>query len=256
MVNPLLPFRGENETKEYFLNEYLPLYLANRENALSERRAHLEFIQRHFRLPYNPCLLDVGCALGAMLSVARDLGWQAAGVETSAFAARYAAEQTGCPVFIGTLQQAAFSGGSFDVITLMDVIEHIPAPAGMIAEIHRILRPGGVVYLVTPNFSSLSVRLYGLDAYGIWPDQHVVYFTPPSVRMLLRQNGFRRIVVKTKDVYAGNLQRLLRRPQPSVGSEIKAAFGDRSALRSARSVANFFFAHVLVGDKLIAGAQK
>ncbi len=64
MVNPLGEFRGENETEEYFLREYLPLQLANYENSMAERQAHLATIQRHFALPARPRLLDVGCALG------------------------------------------------------------------------------------------------------------------------------------------------------------------------------------------------
>jgi 2-polyprenyl-3-methyl-5-hydroxy-6-metoxy-1,4-benzoquinol methylase len=255
-VNPLGAFRGENESQEYFLNDYLPLYLANRQNSLAERRAHIVAIRRYFHLPAHPRHLDVGCAMGSMLEEARAAGWDPVGVETSEFAAKYAAEHTGCPVHAGTLAEAAFPPESFDVITLMDVIEHVPNPSALIAEIHRLLRPGGVLFIVTPNFASLFVWLYGARAYGVWPDQHVVYFQPSTVESLLRRAGFAKIIVGSKDFYAANLKRLLRRKETQVDAGIKSAFGTRASLRGIRQLANQILMHIPVGDKLHAFAQK
>lgn len=256
LVNPLGDFRGENETQEYFLNDYLPLHLANRDNSLAERRAHLAAIRDYFPLPAKPRLLDVGCALGFMLQEAKAAGWEPAGVETSEFAARYAAEQTGCPVTAGTLRDAAFLSESFDVVTLMDVIEHVPEPSDLIAEIHRILRPGGVLFLITPNFASFFVWLYGLQAYGVWPDQHVVYFRPSTIARLLHQAGFKKVFTGSKDFYPDNLRRLLGRKQASAGENLKATFGVTAPLGRLRRFANRIFMHFPIGDKLLAFAQK
>lgn len=254
MVVPLLPFRGEHETEDYFLQEYLPAMLVNRGASTAERLAHLQWIAKYFDVPASPKLLDVGCALGFMLEAATKLGWKAEGVETSEFAARYAQRQTGCKVYAGTLERAALLSSSFDIVTLTDVIEHVPAPARLIQEIFRVLRPGGVFYIVTPNFSSLFVKFLGLRAYGIWPDQHVVYFSPRSLHLLLQQNGFSRIRVTTKDIYGPNLQHLRRKPV-SAGA-MKSAFAKSGPLRFVRSASNLFFSCILWGDKLIAGAQK
>jgi SAM-dependent methyltransferase len=254
MVNPLMGFRGENETKDYFLNEYLPVMLAGREGSMCERAWHLRQISRLFSIADSSRLLDVGCALGFMLEAAQACGWHAQGVETSAFAARYAEKNTGCEVYPGTLEQANFPAESFDAVTLMDVIEHVPHPERLLKEIYRTLRPGGVVYIVTPNFGSLFVHLYGLRAYAIWPDQHVVYFNPHSMKTLLSGAGFRQLRIITKDIYGPNLQRLMRKS--SAKNEIKAAFVERRGLRILRDAANRFFAYVPLGDKLIACAQK
>jgi 2-polyprenyl-3-methyl-5-hydroxy-6-metoxy-1,4-benzoquinol methylase len=255
MVNPLGAFRGENETEEYFLRDYLPLHSASREASMEERRAHIATILRYFELPATPKLLDVGCALGFMLEAASAAGWSPVGVETSEFAARYAGQHTGCPVYAGTLQKAALPPESFDVVTLMDVIEHVPEPFELIAEIHRILRPGGVLLIVTPNFGSLFVRLYGLKAYGVWPDQHVVYFQPSTMTQLLQTVGFNRVVAGSKDFYADNLRRLLGRSRAQ-SAEIKNAFGKRSGLGKVRYFVNRVLIQTGLGDKLLALAQK
>jgi 2-polyprenyl-3-methyl-5-hydroxy-6-metoxy-1,4-benzoquinol methylase len=252
-VNPLGGFRGEHETADYFVNEYLPLHTANWENSLAERRMHLATIENYSTLPASPRILDVGCALGFMLQEAKAAGWQPVGVETSAFASQYAAQETDCPVFTGTLEQAAFETASFDVVTLMDVIEHVAKPASLMEEVYRILRPEGVVFVITPNFGSLFVKLYGSKAYGIGPDEHINYFQPATIRRLLRQCGFRQVAVGSKDFYAANLNRLLRR---NSGQHIKSAFGSRRSLGVVRRLVNRIFRHVRIGDKLIALAKK
>jgi 2-polyprenyl-3-methyl-5-hydroxy-6-metoxy-1,4-benzoquinol methylase len=256
LVNPLGEFAGENETQEYFLNKYLPLYLADRESSLAERRAHIKAISGYFQLPDHPRHLDVGCAMGSMLEEAKAAGWDPVGVETSEFAARYAAGQTGCPVYAGTLQKAAFPPESFDVVTLMDVIEHVPFPSDLVNEIHRVLRPNGVVFIVTPNFASLFVRLYGRTAYGVWPEQHVVYFQPSTIARLLRDVGFAKVITGTKDFYGDNLRRLLGRKKASASLEIKAAFGATTRLGNLRRLANRVLMHIPIGDKLVAFGQK
>jgi SAM-dependent methyltransferase len=256
-VSPLGSFHGENESEEYFLNDYLPLHEANWENSLAERRAHLAMIQRYCSLPPIPKLLDVGCALGFMLQEAKAAGWKPIGVEASSFAAGYAEEHTGCPVYPGTLQQAQFESDSFDVVTLTDVIEHLANPLELANEIFRILRPGGVLFLTTPNFGSLFVKLYGANAYGIGPEDHASYFQPGTIRRLLSQSGFtRRIVTGSKDFYANNLNRLMRRNGTGAQNTIKSAFGGHTPLGTLRQFVNRVFMHVPIGDKLVALAQK
>jgi 2-polyprenyl-3-methyl-5-hydroxy-6-metoxy-1,4-benzoquinol methylase len=255
MVNPLGEFPGEYETEEYFLRDYLPLHLLSRDASMAERRSHIATILRYFDLPAAPRHLDVGCALGFMLEEAKAAGWNPVGVETSEFAARYAAQRTACTVYAGTLQKASLPSESFDVVTLMDVIEHVPDPVELIAEIYRILRPNGVLLIVTPNFGSFFVRLYGLHAYGMWPDQHVVYFRCSTMTRLLRKVGFKKVVAGSKDFYAENLRRFLRQNKRRSG-EIKNAFGKPTGWGKIRKVVNGILMHLPVGDKLLVVAQK
>ena len=256
-VNPLGYFHGEHESDNYFVSDYLTLHKANWENSLEERRAHLRMISSYADLPANPALLDLGCALGFMLKEAKAAGWKATGVETSEFAARYAADFSGCLVHQGTVQDGGFRSESFDVITMMDVIEHVVDLRSLMSDIHRLLRPGGVLFLITPNFNSLFVKLYGSQAYGIGPDEHANYFQPSTMRRLLRDSGFRNIDIRTKDLYAANLARLSGRTAAGeqCGS-IKSAFSKQSRFGFLRRLGNYVFAHIHIGDKLIALARK
>lgn len=256
MVNPPRDFPGENETEDYFLNDYLPLQLANERAAVQEREAHIRTMLQRFPLRPGANHLDVGCALGSMLEVSKSHGWLSVGVETSQFAARYAAERTGCQVHAGVLRSAGFAPHTFDVVTLMDVIEHVPHPSELMVEIFRLLRPNGIVYIVTPNASSLCVRLLRSRAYGIWPEHHVIYFNPASMKFLLRAAGFREIVIGTKDVYPENLRVLMGATAPKNGSSLKGAFSERAILRKLRAMTNRILFNVLLGDKLIAMARK
>lgn len=133
-------------------------------------------------------VLDLGCALGDFLSVARSAGWEVQGVELSAWAAEVA-RRRGLAVHTGSLESAGFAGGSFDVVTLYDVIEHCTDPIALLAEVHRVLAFGGLVHVVTPNVGGLLSRLFGRWWYHYKPGEHLYYFSPTTLTALLRRAG-------------------------------------------------------------------
>jgi 2-polyprenyl-3-methyl-5-hydroxy-6-metoxy-1,4-benzoquinol methylase len=95
-------------------------------------------------------LLDIGCSSGALLESARRQGFDVEGVEPAAQAAEYA-RSTGLTVFQGYLQDACYPAASFDVVTLMEVIEHLPDPNALLKEVWRVLKPNGVFVVGTGN---------------------------------------------------------------------------------------------------------
>lgn len=126
-------------------------------------------------------VLDIGCAFGWSLDAAREAGLEAAGVEVSVYAAGLAARRH--EVRAST---SVYADESFDVVTLIDVIEHVRDPLGLLREARRLLRPGGWAVLTTPDLSSLSARILGPR----WPyviSEHVVYFDRSTVRRALRK---------------------------------------------------------------------
>ena len=103
-------------------------------------------------------LLDVGCKIGAFLTEARAAGFQTAGVEMNRECAEYAQSQLGLDVFNGRLDQAGFADGAFDVVTLYDVLEHVPELQLLLREIRRILKPTGLLVVQSPNIDSVMAN--------------------------------------------------------------------------------------------------
>lgn len=133
-------------------------------------------------------LLDVGCAAGYFLNAAR-VDFEVTGVEPSLWAAAQARSRFKVEVRDGTLQKQAFPAGSFDALTLIDVLEHLSDPASVLEEARRVLKPGGLLYLVTPDIESLSARLLRGYWWGLRP-AHLYYFSRRTLASLLREKGF------------------------------------------------------------------
>ena len=91
-----------------------------------------------------------------MLYGAKQKHWDVYGVEISQKAAEIGKKQYEIDIFIGSLLEANFESDFFDAVSMFDVIEHLPDPKSYIKEIFRILRPGGILYLDTPNFNSIN----------------------------------------------------------------------------------------------------
>lgn len=137
-------------------------------------------------------LLDVGCATGIFLeTMQKSKQWILKGVEISDKAARIAREQKNLDVVTGTLGQAQFPDGYFDVVTLWDVLEHLHDPLGSLREIHRILKPDGVIVFRVPNAGSLDARLFGPYWAGLEPPRHLYVFDQKTLAALLERAGFK-----------------------------------------------------------------
>jgi len=134
-------------------------------------------------------LLDVGCKDGSFLTVARQRGWEPQGVELTPAAAQRAQHQR-LPVVIGTLAAARFPAASFDVVTVWHLIEHLTQPVAFLQEIHRILKPTGLLAIETPNIDSRAFRRYGVDWEYLVPPQHLCYFGPQSLQFALEHTDY------------------------------------------------------------------
>lgn len=134
-------------------------------------------------------LLDVGCGNGGFLALAKQAGWQVKGVDFDAGAVQ-AARSRGLDVYHGGIDVLAECEASFDVITLCHVIEHVHDPVATLRRLHALLKPGGMLWLDTPNFSSLGARRFGVSWRGLEPPRHLVLFNPLSLKKALHEAGF------------------------------------------------------------------
>ena len=162
-------------------------------------------------------LLDVGCNIGAFLTEARAAGFQTAGVEMNRECAEYAQSQLGLDVFNGRLDQAGFADGAFDVVTLYDVLEHVPEPTRLLQEIRRILKPTGLLVVQSPNIDSVMANWTKTEWQWLCLPDHLFHFTPATLATLIGQSGFEVQAVRTwepADVFWDNILQLDLRKRP------------------------------------------
>lgn len=165
-----------------FCGGLLKLFPATRE--LAERDV------RHLPAPApGACLLDIGCGSGAFVKRARALGYRAEGLEFDADAVA-SAVAAGLPVRLGALPDTGLEAGTYDVLTLSQVIEHVHDPRAALKECFRLLKSGGWFWLATPNMAAPGHQRFGPDWRGLEPPRHLVLFSPGGLAGALADAGF------------------------------------------------------------------
>jgi SAM-dependent methyltransferase len=223
-----------------------PEYL-NEEPGLRETfRRNLLEIARHRPPPGR--LLDVGCGPGLLLEEAVALGWTAVGVEPSAWAVEEG-RRRGLEILQGTTDTVDLEARSFDVVVANDVVEHVPDPLAFGRRLHELLKPGGVVYLCTPDVSSAVARVLRRWWWSVLPG-HLFYFSPTTLARVLETSGFRVLAsgrhpkTFSLEYYAGrlvgyseSLGRVVRKatkPFGGPGRLVSPNFRDRMAMIAIR----------------------
>jgi len=135
-------------------------------------------------------ILELGAFDGNFLAAAKDSGWQAYGTEINPAAAERARAR-GIEMHLGSLNDAPWPEGHFDAVALRDVLEHLPEARAELARIHRLLRPGGLLYIWVPNIGALTGRLLGPRWGAVVFPWHFNYFTATSLRAMLDAEGLR-----------------------------------------------------------------
>ena len=163
----------------------------------ADRRSFAELLEALERLrPRRGRLLDVGPNVGTCLALARERGWEVAGVEINADAARHCRETRALDVRDGTLDEGPFPPASFAAVLMADVIEHLPDPRRALVQVRELLEPGGLVAISTPDVSGWAARLLQVK-----PVEHLYYFEPTTLRALLGRAGLELLEVLPYDRY-------------------------------------------------------
>ena len=260
-----LVHRGQSWTPVESIEHYEGYY-AGRQiefDALTETRYHevLSQFERHVR---PGSLLDVGCGLGHFLTVAEARGWQPTGLEVSTsgigLLERLKAErELSFGLLKKPLLEADLSPGSFRAITMFEVIEHLSDPRAHFDRIYKLLEPGGVLYLTTPNFDSVSRLALGARWRAMTAD-HLCLFNPRALRASLGATGFQPVALRTKNIDLPEIVAKWRR-RPAGNGDVETFASTQACrrqverspwLRTAKAAANVALDWLDRGDTLEA----
>ena len=140
-------------------------------------------------------LLDVGTSIGLFLRLALDRGWNGRGTEFGRRALAYARDELAVPVDDSPIEAI---DGEHDVVTVLSVLEHVNRPREFLREVSRLLRPGGATYLIVPNVDSLATRVLHERAATFDGRNHLLYFSPRTLRDVLDREGFDVVRMRTR----------------------------------------------------------
>ena len=180
-------------------------------------------------------ILDIGCGAGAFLNrVKTDKNCEVYGVDISGAAVKTAKNSFGLDIFNGTITEAPFEDGSFDVITAWWYLEHIPDPHTTAARMGSLLKPGGHCIIGIPNFKSFNAKIFRDKWYHLDCPRHLCIWTPSAIRRLLKEHG----LTVTKIIYD-------KTPWGLLGSLQYALFGDNINPKHRNSIRQSFLLWIL-----------
>ena len=159
-------------------------------------RQHIAMLRRFRPDPAGLKVLDIGCSSGIFLDEARKAGMQPHGAEISPETAAFARDTLRLDVHQGDWRDAGHADGAFDIVTLFDVIEHLPDPFRELRDLRRLLKPGGLLLQSTPDIGGLFPRLSQklADRLDYWPHpeppHHLFQFSQATLSHMTEEAGF------------------------------------------------------------------
>ncbi len=140
-------------------------------------------------------VLDVGTAGGSFLHVAKKRGWEVYGVEPSKWLCDWGKQNYGIDIKPGTIYDGKFEDDFFDMVSLWDVLEHVPNPKKELLEINRVLKKDGVLVVNYPDIGSWLSKAMGRKWIFLL-SVHLFYFTRRTIKKILRDSGFEVVLIK------------------------------------------------------------
>ncbi len=181
------------------LSDHYDLY--PRANSISEitLRRYEALLDKFEKYRQSNNLIDIGCGDGYFLEVAMKRKWNVFGTEFSQEAMDVCQGQ-GIKMIRSPFDPSCFEEGSFDVITSFEVIEHINTPQDEVRIFHRLLRRGGMAYVTTPNWNSISRNILNSKWNVIEYPEHLCYYTRKTLRKLFSAHNFRAVEISTTGI--------------------------------------------------------
>jgi 2-polyprenyl-3-methyl-5-hydroxy-6-metoxy-1,4-benzoquinol methylase len=178
---------------------------ATPEAQVVRRRRRAAFVRR-FRKSGR--LLDLGCGQGFFVAAANRAGFQAIGVDVSAWATDFGKKELGLDLRTSSIEDVQFPPASFDIVTMWASLEHAANPATAVERIYSWLTPGGLLIIDVPNYECYDAKKLGAKWDGWCVPHHFWHFTPEVAERLLTRFGFK--VIKVRHSASSYVRRRLR----------------------------------------------
>lgn len=207
--------------------------------------------------------LDFGYGEGGLLEVAQRHGWACYGVEISRSMLDYGSGK-GWAVTSDPRGDPRFANGTFDVITMIEVLEHVADPVSVLSEAAQWLRPGGLLYVTTPNARGLNCRILGQAWSVVCPPQHLILWTPRALRAALARTGFKVSRLRAEGFNPAEILAWVRGGRSAAesvnryesGLALSAALERSRVRRTAKAVVNRGLSALGFGDTLKVWASR
>lgn len=155
-----------------------------------------DYLEKAEELTAGRKIFDIGAATGYFLDLAKKRGWETHGSDISRYASETAGKK-GHKVIYGDLTDMEIKE-KFNVVTLWDVLEHLKDPGEYLKIANNLLESGGILFINTVNIQSTWAKLLGKRWHLIVPPEHLFYFSPKSLKMLLENAGFKILSMKSQ----------------------------------------------------------
>lgn len=216
-INPRpISFQIHSQYNENYFHCETPIrggyenYIGDEKEIRLTFRRRIKRLQRLISLKPESNVLDIGCAAGFFLQECKYTGWDVHGLELCEFQAQEARNK-GLHVVTSSIEKVVFEDSSFDLITMWDVIEHLPEPVSALKSVYRWLKPGGHVVLSTPDTDSWMATIFRRNWLGFRSvDEHLFFFNRTTINRALKLAG----LTPERFTYTGkylNLPRIITR---------------------------------------------
>lgn len=202
--------------EDYFLNKgknqiRKPGYANYQLDEKCHRQYFAKKIKKIKKLRSQGKFLDIGCALGYFLVEAKKEGFEPLGVDLSAYSVSFAQKHFGLEVIEDFFENTNFDEASFDVVVMIQTLEHVPDINQFLSKVNRILKPGGIFLLTTPNQQSFWAKILGKHWFHYKPKEHCYYFSAQTIRKFLEKAGLEIISLGSDDLMPLRLGRIIER---------------------------------------------
>jgi len=206
-------YTGYIRTFEKYHDTFMKIY----------HRRHRDLLHR----AHGKRLLEIGCAYGFLLDYLRGKDWEVTGIEISPVSSEYARSKLGLDVHTGSIETIELKEHSFDVILLLDVLEHLHRPFDILSRIEKLLSPEGILVVQCPwelyHWEEIAEAiLKGMKPGTIEPDAvpaHLYFFQPHTLEAVLEKGGFR--IKSRQSGNYGLIRRYVKPPVINTGNSIE-----------------------------------